>query len=427
MKTLITTQQFLYCALIFTTFLPLVGASGSQEIPDPTREEIEAIEKKSAQDPKGNSPLMLAIDANNINLAHYFIKHHPKQINKPNNKSNFPLFKAVSWNNWPIAKLLIDNGADVNQTKNDGDSALLDASLQNNHLIMVYLLDHGANINHKDKYNRNALFFALVYDTSKPNLKTAEILKGAGIDLNTYSEDSTPLLWAIEDAKNKVVEILIQLGADLNLPRKDNKLSPFQNSFALSKPNVEAARMLIQAGADINKTNIGHPSLFFLVDLIILSHHECDEEKEKARLEILQMMLNTRKIPQPILNQTLVLAANKHYIPAVDLLIRAGARAEHASREAQTLIANVTKGSIEKAKQAMPIVQDFFKEYYVEEADLPPGTIMDKNPEKTIIQKKHFPSGVTDIIGEYVVAPGYKVPTHQTEEEKKAKEEQKRK
>lgn len=56
-----------------------------------------------------------------------------------------------------LVKLLVERGADLNQENDNGDTPLIDAAYNGNIPILEYLLDNGADTSHKNKMGHSAL------------------------------------------------------------------------------------------------------------------------------------------------------------------------------------------------------------------------------------------------------------------------------
>jgi ankyrin repeat protein len=159
------------------------------------------------------------------------------------------LFRAVIGNNVPLARLLLERGADPN----DGESIYHGAEL--NHVAMLELLvAHGAEISRPDPHWGNTpLYFLAGYQVGAPT--TASGVQGMrwllehGADPNVRSYDSgeAPLHQLVRNRRGPdVVNLLLDHGADPNAARKDG-LTPYQ--LAVQIGDEAAARLLESRGA----------------------------------------------------------------------------------------------------------------------------------------------------------------------------------
>ena len=80
--------------------------------------------------------------------------------------------------------------------------------------------------------------------------KAVEIVLNEGVDINIPGKSNrTPLLWASLTASGEFIETLIDLGADVNAQRTDDKVSPLH--LAAHFNNYMAVDILLKHGADV--------------------------------------------------------------------------------------------------------------------------------------------------------------------------------
>lgn len=85
-------------------------------------------------------------------------------INVPvNDKKESLLFIAAKQSNLLAAKLLIENGADINQINCCHRSPLILASMHGLEDMAIFLMDNGADLEIKDKFGWPAFFYAAIY------------------------------------------------------------------------------------------------------------------------------------------------------------------------------------------------------------------------------------------------------------------------
>jgi len=89
------------------------------------------------------------------------IKQGKANINIPNEKGNTPLIIACQNDNINIAKFLVKNGADINARNKEEQSSALHIAITNyNYSMMKFLLDSGANINIVNRKGETPLIMA---------------------------------------------------------------------------------------------------------------------------------------------------------------------------------------------------------------------------------------------------------------------------
>lgn len=128
---------------------------------------------------------------------------------------------AVSGNKYEIAKMLIDNHADINLSNKNGQIALHYAASKNNLQMLNLLLENESNINTRDKYGHTPLHRSV----SKGNIPITKALlasKRAIIDVSD-NRGNTPLHLAAEEERVQEFKLLVINGADFNAENKEKK------------------------------------------------------------------------------------------------------------------------------------------------------------------------------------------------------------
>jgi hypothetical protein len=122
--------------------------------------QIEGLYNSSTEQFAGISTLMSATANNDIDGVRFFSKAGPSVINQRNKGGATSLHIACREGNFEIAKILIDNGANVNVVDNEGWSPLMRASLAGKEDIVEILLKGGAKAQLLNSLNESALVHA---------------------------------------------------------------------------------------------------------------------------------------------------------------------------------------------------------------------------------------------------------------------------
>jgi ankyrin repeat protein len=147
-----------------------------------------------------------------------------------------PLLVAAASGHKELAELLIANGADVNAT-DDGGKTPLDWAFGYLKLETIDLLrKHGGKSGVED---------SIIAAASLGNVNAVKDHLAAGTDVNTKDDRGrTPLHWAAYDGRNKIAELLITAGADVNA-NSDNG-TPLDT--AISRKHPETTDLLRKHG-----------------------------------------------------------------------------------------------------------------------------------------------------------------------------------
>lgn len=199
------------------------------------------------------------------------------------------LFLACYPNSFKIAKLLIDNGADVNaKIQNDsselnGVTPLLRALRYYNIKLAELLIERGANVN-VSLGNYTPLLYTF-YKLRNYDLARKMIEKGADVNVQ-MSTDSilwgysgyTPLLFAVYKKDFELAKLILEKGANPNVSVSKNAdkylfpgYSPLLMAFQTRNHNI--AKLLIEKGADVNpelplnlfNNHVGSPLHFSII------------------------------------------------------------------------------------------------------------------------------------------------------------------
>ena len=165
-----------------------------------------------------------------------------------------PIHVAVKGSDLKEVMRLVEEGEDLNERDFSGTTALSISILSNQPKMTEYLITHGAEPNASTKLVRDLI--------KKGDIKTIELLlnRGAKIDgpPNTIWPDEIPLLEAIQNKKIDISLLLIKRGANVNI-EPNRKSKDYHTALALTAYDVRlltVLKALLDAGADPNKKAI---------------------------------------------------------------------------------------------------------------------------------------------------------------------------
>jgi len=130
-----------------------------------------------------------------------------------------------------MARIFLEFGADINggQLIEKQDTPLLAAASLNADGVAIFYIEHGADIHHAGCHGGTALHWAAWCGREK--VVNRLIQEGAEINKKCIDFKATPLFWAVHGLKNgdrkntpqylECIKILLQSGADKNIPNAD--------------------------------------------------------------------------------------------------------------------------------------------------------------------------------------------------------------
>lgn len=198
-------------------------------------------------------------------------------VNAPQVDGTTALHWAVQSNDLEMADLLIRAGANVSAANRASATPLLLAAVNGNAAMIEKLTKAGADPNAAlTKTADTALM--MTARTGKPDAVKVLLDHGAKVNAKETWGDTTPLMWAVSQRHPAVVKLLIDHGADVNAKSKfvpsasgrgfegttpvaakpnqgaeehaSGLLTPLM--FAAREDDMESARLLVAAGADVN-------------------------------------------------------------------------------------------------------------------------------------------------------------------------------
>ncbi|MAM71563.1 MAG: hypothetical protein CMP91_10515 [Gammaproteobacteria bacterium] len=214
-----------------------------------------------------------------------------------------PLIQAAMNGNSAMITMLLEAGADAHATTPEGDNALLNAAKTGAVQGVQALIEAGADVNSRDSYLYQT---PLMWAVASNQADVARILIDHGADLNAQSAvldfrgvafsstagdfpdgGLTALHHAARENAIAATQILIESGSDLNVLDSQG-ISPLR--FAIINKNIDLAKMLVEAGANINDG-----ALVDLLDVetkeLTFVRAEKNYENQTSPMELVELML----------------------------------------------------------------------------------------------------------------------------------------
>src|SRR5687767_9731320 len=223
-------------------------------------------EAVNSRHPDGSTPLQWAAFAGDVAEARRLIEAGA-DVNATNNYGINAMLLAADIASTELIQLLLKHGVDANTANADGETPLHLVARAGNIDAAKLLLKSGAKVDAREKFGEQT---PLMWAVVRRHPEMVEFLLGKGADVNARSAirdyqrvataesraksldrgGFTPLLYAARENCRECVEIVLRHGADVNLP---DPTSVVLMVIAMSNGNMDIAKRLIEAGADVNQ------------------------------------------------------------------------------------------------------------------------------------------------------------------------------
>jgi uncharacterized protein len=220
-----------------------------------------------AQD--GNEAKLLNLASTGETAAALELIGRNTDVNQSQSDGTTALHWAVYYDDEALVRQLIRRGAEVTARNEFGATPLAQAAIIGNPDIIDRLLDAGADANEEGADGQTPLMVV----ARSGNMEAAKILVDADADVNVIEKwrGQTALMWAAAQQQSEMVAFLLTNGADPDAQSIPNNwerqvtaeprmkvlpaggLTPLH--YAAREGCSECTRFLIEAGADINKTD----------------------------------------------------------------------------------------------------------------------------------------------------------------------------
>lgn len=274
----------------------------------------------------GTTALHWAVRADDLKSADLLIRSGAQ----PNSQDRYgltPLAIACSNANAVMARRLLDAGADPNSSGPTGETPLMIAArTDSGREVVKLLLEHGAAVNSRDKIVEDT---ALMWAVRANQPESVKLLLAAGAEVNPQTRigktpprrppnagggshgkgiirsgwpergelEPTPggmtaLLYAARDGRIEMARMLMDAGADVNLAEA-NKVTPLL--IAVANDHFDMAQLLLSKGANVNAADSwGRTPLWSALEVRNLDYDRAGEQHSDraAALEMMQTLLN---------------------------------------------------------------------------------------------------------------------------------------
>jgi len=235
-----------------------------------------------AADPDGTTALHWAVRSSDLPAVQRLLRSgaNPSAVNR---YGVTPLSLAAANGNPAIIETLLKAGADPKANLPGGQTLLMTAARSGNPDAVKILLDHGGDANARESTNGET---ALMWAAAENHPEAAKVLIARGADLNVrskpleYTTDRfglegvltilprgswTPLMYAAREGSTGAARVLAEAGADLNFTDPDGYTALV---LAVINSHYDTAAVLLDKGADPNiGDSAGMEALYAAVDM----------------------------------------------------------------------------------------------------------------------------------------------------------------
>ncbi|HEY7447783.1 MAG TPA: ankyrin repeat domain-containing protein [Vicinamibacterales bacterium] len=349
-------------------------------------------------EPDGTTALHWAVHQNDLDLTERLIRAGAN-VNAKNDYGATAMSEAAIAGNSTLLERLLKAGADVESPNADGQTALMIVARAGHVEAARVLLRHGASVNAAEQWRGQT---ALMWAAAQNQPAMVRELIASGADVNARSTVNnwqrqvtaepravyrpaggwTPLLYAAREGCVECARLLFEAGADLNLADPEG-ISPLL--MAVINTRFDLAASLIKLGANPNKWDFwGRTPLYAAVDLNTIPRGGRPDRPsldETTSLQIVEMLLEAGanpnaqlKLSPPFRNigndrgldgmlttgaTPLLRAAKALDAPAIRVLLAKGANLSLANSRGMTpLMAAAGLGSVDADTRGIYTTED---------------------------------------------------------------------
>lgn len=212
--------------------------------------------------------LFMAIQKNDYALVENLI-NQGVNVNEVDDEDKTALMYAIELLQPDIAKLLIENKADLQIADNSDNTALTYGLMYGDYELNKYILDAGY------KFSENALDLrvAMIY-SRKESYQLTNLLIEYGVDQNRVDSDGwNAVMEAVEWGNHLGLRALLENGGDMAIKCPTYGRNPFMHAFMSPECQddcrIEVVKLLIAHGADIYSKDKSGKTIFDYEDQII--------------------------------------------------------------------------------------------------------------------------------------------------------------
>ncbi len=193
----------------------------------------------------GMTPATIAAKAGNVECLKLLFIEKRDLPDKRDMQDHSPLYYAISSGKLEVVEYLCQAGANVNTLEADETwMPLLAVIRKGDEPMLKLLLKHGADLDKTTNDGHTPLYVAIT--TGQLKMVEAICRRKRRPDYH-WEEGFTPLMTAVESGNAQIVKVLLDSGANPNMPDKSGNRYPI--TLAQEQNNLELLELLMQYGA----------------------------------------------------------------------------------------------------------------------------------------------------------------------------------
>ena len=309
----LTTDSPKYFSNTQTEIKPLNALEIEADVPEDMAID-DLIASASSDDESQNAIFELpdAIDAKNYDKVHQLLMHNPSAANIPDFLDLTPLMHAIDNNDINMINHLCAHGADINGRSSVGVTPLQFACYSFAQIDTIrHLLNKGADITFADNEGKTPLINAVIAAHGKTT-QVVELLFDQP-QLTVHHKDKTGKT-ALDYAKSnrlreKILQLIeIQMGKLMLQHMNHDQINYVLITEAVPKNNLELAKALIEKGANVNYTYLQRSPLDIAV--------------QEGHTDMVKLLLNNGASLDSLHRDHLTYAIHDNYTDIVDELLK---------------------------------------------------------------------------------------------------------
>ena len=202
------------------------------------------------------SPLMVCSQLGFAVIAKLLVENGAEVNFKGGKLGISPLHLAAKYAKTEVVQFLLECGADLNIKTSEGFTPLLLAAARSHTNVVQMLIDHGSDFKSDINIRGGRFEDSLLHLGARCAQENfLEFLIKSGLDINVKNNTgSTPLHTAAENGHFEIVTFLLENGGNVNSVDLD-KNTPLHVAVQRMNVSIETIKILLNYGADFKKKN----------------------------------------------------------------------------------------------------------------------------------------------------------------------------